>query len=892
MAAYASLVSLLNIMDQIQNHPRLSICLHQEQAQSLCEKIDFLLHFIQSTHSHGGSKEVEVLESQIARAAYAAEDIIESHIVDQLAAGSTSFLDLQKIIADMDSVNVNKEEIKDLKPTSYPTTSSQQPLTSNTEKCTMVGFDEESFQLKDALTGQQSGLQIIPIVGMGGSGKTTLVKNVYDSSLIFHHFDIIAWATISQNYTVREIFSQLFSCQSKSTGDHLNIPEADEHQLTHKFYQNLIGRRYLIVLDDMWSTDAWDRINFFFPDNTNKSRIVVTTRLSSVATYFGSSSYLSMKFLNEDISWNLFCKKTFAQLEGCPPELEEIAKKIVRKCRGLPLSIVVIGGLLRKSYKTKEYWEDVAREKNSIINLGDDQQSFDILSLSYSHLPAHLKPCFLYTGVFPEDHRIHVTQLIKLWVAEGFIRPNNSQSLEEIAEDYLKDLTDRNLILVHRYRSTGKIKICLVHDLLRDLCLKKAQEEKFLRVMGVSDIPQGIDEERRVVFHEKIPEDKYDDPRVFSHGLESASLARSLVSNGGRMSFKFRLLRVLLNVVDSKSRDDIFKLFNLRYACKSYSSESRTTSVGLPSSISLLWNVQTLIIRGNVRFVAPSEIWSMQQLRHLDFAKISFRDPPLSDQQDNHHDSVLRNLQTLKGAVNLRLSEEVCERIPNVKKLKIMYFGISRSSRDYCLYNIGRLQKLESLNCCVYESQKSSDEQTSLLRRDLVRNTIVFPRSLVKLTLEGCFLHWEDLTRIGSLPHLQVLKLINDSVVGSEWNPVEGEFLKLKFLKIVNCNDLVHWNADSSHFPVLENLFVIGLKKLDEIPLAIGDIPTLRNILLNGCSESAVISVLNIGEDQQSLGNEILTIRILNKKKELTSEELKEKFQVFTDEVRERHFPL
>ncbi|KAL7114780.1 hypothetical protein ACP275_04G142900 [Erythranthe tilingii] len=826
MAGYASLVSVLNIMDQIQNHPRLSICLHQKQAQSLCEKIDFLLDFIKSSHSHGGSKEVEVLESQIARASYAAEDIIESHIVDQLAAGSTSFLDLQAIIADMDSVKENvvnvKEQMgfKDLKPTSYPTTSSQQPLTSNTEKCTMVGFDEESIQLKDALTGQQSGLQIIPIVGMGGS-----------------------------------------------------------------------GRRYLIVLDDMWSTDAWDRINFFFPDNTNKSRIVVTTRLSSVATYFGSSSYLSMKFLNEDISWNLFCKKTFAQLEGCPPELEEIAKKIVRKCRGLPLSIVVIGGLLRKSYKTKEYWEDVAREKNSIINLGDDQQSFDMLSLSYSHLPAHLKPCFLYTGFFPEDHRIHVTQLIKLWVAEGFIRPNKTQSLEEIAEDYLKDLIDRNLILVHRFRSTGKIKICLVHDLLRDLCLKKAQEEKFLRVMGVSDIPQGIDEERRIVFHEKISKDKYDDPRVFSHGLESASLARTLVSNGGWMSFKFRLLRVLLNVVDSKSKDDIFKLFNLRYTCKSYSSESHTTCVGLPSSMSLLWNVQTLIIRGNVRFVAPSEIWFMQQLRHLDFAKISFLDPPLSGEQDNHHETVLRNLQTLKGAMNLRLSEEVCKRIPNVKKLKIMYFGIARSSRDYCLYNIGRLQKLESLNCCVYESQKSSDEQTSPLRRDLVRNTIAFPRSLVKLTLEGCFLNWEDLTRIGLLPRLQVLKLKNDSVVGSEWNPVKGEFLKLKFLKIVNCNDLVHWNADSSHFPVLENLSVVGLKKLDEIPLAIGDIPTLRNIFLNGCSESAVISVINIGEDQQSLGNEILAIRIFNKEKELRSEELKEKFQVFTDAARERHFP-
>ncbi|KAL8057081.1 hypothetical protein ABFX02_04G161100 [Erythranthe guttata] len=186
----------------------------------------------------------------------------------------------------------------------------------------MVGFDEELFQLLDALTGRQSSLQIIPIVGMGGIGKTTLARNAYEHRLISNHFDVCAWVTISQEYSVKEIFSKLLSRQSSQS--------ADEQQLAQELYQSLIGRRYLIILDDIWSIDAWEKMMFFFPDNNNGSRIILTTRLSNVAVYFGSS-YFSMKFLDEDKSWKLFCENAFPQEGCCPLELEEIGEKIVKK---------------------------------------------------------------------------------------------------------------------------------------------------------------------------------------------------------------------------------------------------------------------------------------------------------------------------------------------------------------------------------------------------------------------------------------------------------------------------------------------------------------------------------------------------------------------------------
>ncbi|KAI3463881.1 hypothetical protein Pfo_020544 [Paulownia fortunei] len=822
MAAYAAVVSLTNIMEQIQNHTRNSFFFDKKQIESLREKVGFLQEFIEG-YSHGGSKEAEVLESQIACAAHAAEDVIETHVVNQILAGSTGhgktgsifLLDLHKVIEDMDSIKVKvmkvKEEsgIKDLQPTySMPATSSR-PLT--TGKNTMVGFDDELIQLMDVLTRQQSNYTS---------------KNVYENLTIMQHFDIRACVTISQQYSMREILLVLLSCLGKQESSENLVASASETeiQLGEQLHKRLSGRRYLIILDDMWNIEVWNKIKFFFPDNDNRSRIVVTTRQSKVAVQFGSW-FLEMNFLDEDKSWKLLCEKAFPQ-EGCPPELEEIGKKIAKKCKGLPLSIVVIGGLLGKSSKTQEYWENVEKSINSILNSGDDKQCSNILSLSFNYLPVHLKPCFLYMGIFPEDHEIRVSRLIKLWVAEGFLKPNKAQSLEEIAECYLKDLVDMNLILVCRWGSNGKIKTCNIHDLLRELCLRVAKKEKFLCV--VHGIPSCIDRERRIVFRESISKMKYQ--RRFFHALRSASLARSLICEGGRLSFKFRLLRVL-NVVDSDPLEGIFKQVNLRYLAY-----EPLWIEELPSSLSLLWNVQTLIIKGHYwRISAPSEIWEMPQLRHLEFDTLRLPDPP-SNRVAQQDDFVLRNLQTLLEIMNFKLSEEVCKRIPNIKKLHINYEDFSG----------------KSLKCLFRKPPNRSD----LLQK------LTFPSSLLKLSLHSCEFHWEDLTMIGLLPHLEVLKLEWNSVIGPKWDPVEGEFLRLKFLKISGCRDLIYWTADSSHFPVLENLVLYGLSKLDEIPSGIGEIPTLRVIRLDYCSVSAAISAVKILEEQESLENEGLQVRV------------------------------
>ncbi|XP_022865219.1 putative late blight resistance protein homolog R1A-10 [Olea europaea var. sylvestris] len=296
----------------------------------------------------------------------------------------------------------DQNDVQDLKPrNSLRATSSK---STSTKKITMVGFEDELLQIKEELVGQSSRLKIISIVGMGGIGKTTLASDIYDDSFIKEHFHIRAWTTLSQ---VRELLVDLL----KSMGDFIDemIPyETDEFKT--RVYQRLRGYRYLIVMDDVWDIKALDELRSIFPDVNNGSRIILTTRLSDVAVYAGSSSPTHhLSFLCPEKSWTLLCQKALGN-ECCPPELEEIGKRIAEKCGGLPLALVVIGGVLYKAEKTQAHWEFVAENGKSTLT-GNNDDLMEILSWSYNHLPYHLRACFLYMGVFPEDYVIHVTHL-------------------------------------------------------------------------------------------------------------------------------------------------------------------------------------------------------------------------------------------------------------------------------------------------------------------------------------------------------------------------------------------------------------------------------------------------------------------------------------------------
>ncbi|XP_057775491.1 late blight resistance protein R1-A-like [Salvia miltiorrhiza] len=867
MAAYGALVSLMHIIDRLEKHPSPPISIHKQQLESLTQNVTFLQKFLDAYISPVvDDHEVDPLERRIADAVYAAEDVIESQIVLQIENQSTirgkmsSFIklfgawckcatidvnaaedfyhDLQQVIEEMNSISTAADQLQRKVSSTHAASSStvikkdvleivaaaQLPRkvssthaasSSSVKESMMVGFKEVLLEVLDKLTGGQRSRQIIPIMGMGGIGKTTLARHLFEHALVKEHFDICAWTTISQTYNVGETLREVLFQASRDSGSDLN-----EVELGEKLYKYLYDRRYLIIMDDMWSIEVWDKIRSSFPDCNDGSRIIVTTRLSNLTSQLRESYGVGMKFLDEASSWDLFTNIVFGG-ESFPHELENIGKNIVANCKGLPLSIATIGGLLAKSERAREYWVRIEQNLNSIVITNNDEFCLKILRLSYTYLPNYLKPCFLYMGVFEEDRSIRASMLKKLWVSEGFLKPVSGKCLETIADEYLKELVDRNLILVDKLGEfSGNIKFCKIHDLLRDLCLKEVEKERFYDIIEKS--PSVIDNERRRVVFQNVGRG------VISEVSRSLSHVRSIICDGNSFvrPHNFRLLRTF-KAYDTDIHQygddgdhflgDVFQLVNSRHLAVRLHRKSK-----FPSSINLLWNLSTLIVKqctfheswDMIRcsivlrwpdVIAPIEIWKLHQLRHLEFVEdaLILPDPPSEM-------VIMENLQTLRRANNLYLNEDVVKRIPNVKKLHLLY-------RSEEMESLSELKEMERANCLTYLECLSK--------------------------LENFYCD------------------ISDRI--SKWDTIEGQFRSLKLLELDRCSGLQNWTmVESSHFPLLQELRLRYLDELEEIPSEVGEIPTLKSITLEYCSESAVESAAKIVEEQQDLYGDQLDLHV------------------------------
>ncbi|XP_031100823.1 disease resistance protein RPP13-like [Ipomoea triloba] len=343
----------------------------------------------------------------------------------------------------------------------------------------MVGKKDEFEIIKKLLTELGSKeKKVVSIIGMGGIGKTTLAKQIYEDPSIFLHFDVRAWVVVSQLHNKRQMLVSLLNSISKQD----NIENSTNDDLALKLYQSLRHQRYMIVVDDVWSGDAWDDVSNCFPDDGNGSRVLLTTRLAEVANYTSSDNDFShhMQLLDQTDSWNLFCENASKSRDA---KFEIIGRPIVEKCKGLPLAIFVVAGLFSK-LNTLNEWENIAKALESSTTTTIAATCSKVLSLSYNHLPHHLKACFLYLGIFPEDYEINANELSRLWSAEGLAKASENENFDVVAERYIQELMDRNLILVSKWSCCGrKIKVFGVHDLLHAFCVKEAEKENLLHVV-------------------------------------------------------------------------------------------------------------------------------------------------------------------------------------------------------------------------------------------------------------------------------------------------------------------------------------------------------------------------------------------------------------------------
>ncbi|KAL5549267.1 hypothetical protein UlMin_004498 [Ulmus minor] len=535
------------------------------------------------------------------------------------------------------------------------------------EKDELVGIEKESEEIIRKLVEGSPTRSVISFVGEGGIGKTTLAKKLYDDEVVKGHFDSHAWITVSWSYNLKELLMNMKKqiCKSEHGVEEMDN-EAEQIQDMRGILEE---KRYMVVFDDVWQQDFWGAIQFALPNNNKGSRIVITTRNAEVANYCKETPcdiFYKLKPWSPTSAWELFCKKAFQyDFQGqCPDNLKHLSFEIVSKCQGLPLIIATIASLLSKKEKVEWEWKKVLNDLNSHI-----KNISKILALSYYDLPPPLKSCFLYFGIFPEDYSISDERLYRLWIAEGFVKARGDMTLEEVAEEYLNELIQRNLVTFELVIGEGKS--CGVHDLMRDVILSRADEVFFCQTWdGNKSSFSG--EGRRLII--------------------SGSIGNVLKNvDDSTIRVVVDLERVPLNFLPK----EIGNLFQLKYL------SLRNSNVKiLPKSIRNLHKLQSLDIRGTSIQELPVEINELRNLRHLLAYTYCYRTPFDYIDGVRMHQGFgnLEDLQTLTlfeanpGGVGL---------VKELDKLrKLRWFGIYKvtgeSWRGLCtsIRNMDQLQRL------------------------------------------------------------------------------------------------------------------------------------------------------------------------------------------------------
>ena len=457
-------------------------------------------------------------------------------------------------------------------------------------------------------------------------------------------------------------------------------------------------------MDDVWDEKAWEIFEKHLPDEDRESRVLITSRFQKVAAAAKPSAPpLNLRVLNDEEGWEFFLSKAFPNEDGrkaCQREFEKVGKEIVKKCGGLPLALVVVGGLLSQKESLRE-WDKIAK---TMVWQHEEKgkECIKILALSYADLPQHLKWCFLYLGAFPEYFDIEVDKLIRLWIAEGFIQGRQGMTLEDLAEQYLEELVLRCLVhvgeglsydndhenTIFQNASWKRDKICRIHDLLRELAIEESKDLDFFHCQQKEfpDHPTSLDYSslRRFsinAYSEEFSSFCYFIPRVRT--LLGFKLNMVVVHIGFPANV-MQLIRVidLEGAIVTELPKQVGELANLRYL-----GLRRTWIKSLPTSIQNLSRLQSLDVRDTKMEKMNSVVWKIKTLRQV-----------LVDQNvdlNGIQQGILRNLRVLEDARAGDWMNGCLSRLTNLQKLLLL--GIHEVHHHELSIAIPRFSSLTTL---------------------------------------------------------------------------------------------------------------------------------------------------------------------------------------------------
>uniref|UniRef100_A0A0A9DTK9 Disease resistance protein RPM1 n=1 Tax=Arundo donax TaxID=35708 RepID=A0A0A9DTK9_ARUDO len=696
-------------------------------------------------------------------------------------------------------------------------------MASALEESQLIGREKEKSDVVQLVSNQpHQEPPVISVWGMGGLGKTTLVKDVYQTQKLIGMFEKRAFVTVLRPFNLKELLKSLImqlnaeSFEKKGAidsghGTKNTIATMGFEALIKELARLLEGKKFFIVLDDLSSTTEWDHIIRSFPKFDNACRIVVTTREESIAKHCSEKqeNIYKLKVLEYKDALDLFIKKVFKEATELDrhPELIEEAKLILKKCSGLPLAIVTIGGFLANLPKKAMEWRKLNDHISAELEMNPELGAIrTILGKSYDGLPYHLKSCFLYMSIFPEGHKISRGRLMRRWTAEGYSREFRDKSAEEIADMYFMDLIGRSIILPSQQsiHSRKGIDSCQVHDLMREISISKSTEENlvFRLENGCSLNTQGA------VRHLTISSNWEGDQSEFE-SIVDFSRIRSLTVFGKWRSFfisdKMRLLRVLdlegTSCLVDHHLQHIGKLLHLKYLSLRHCDDIYQ----LPDSLGNLKQLQTLDIKGSGIIMLPKTIIKLRKLQYLRGGILDYfsgadphevavqllpklcmaccaprqhiREALYSDGDANRRDLCYFCCFSLLPML-ARQGDPCSIVVPKgIRKLKALHtlgsVNIAGGSGKAILQDIKRLTRLRKLEVCGV-NKKNCEEFWSTLA-DLSSLESLTVKSVGSAALHGC------LDGVSSPPkNLQSLKLFGNLFKLPEWIKELQNLVKLK----------------------------------------------------------------------------------------------------------------
>ncbi|XP_057749241.1 putative disease resistance protein At3g14460 isoform X2 [Arachis stenosperma] len=738
------------------------------------------------------------------------------------------------------------------------------PTNSAVDDSAICGRDDERKNLReyllseDVVTDGGSKIGVLAIVGMGGLGKTTLAKLLYNDAQVKEKFDVKAWASVSKDFDVVKLAKSLLESvtSAATTLDNFDTLRAE-------LQKKLSDKRFLLVLDDIWNARYVDWTNLMHIFNVGQmgSKIIVTTRHQNVVDIVKAMWTCHLEPLANEDCWTLLSKHAFRapKCTELSSNLEEIGRKIAQKCGGLPLAAVAVGSLLSTKLST-EQWSKVLNS-NLWHLTGEEVQP--ALLLSYHFLPASLKQCFAYCAIFPKNSELHKEKLVQLWMAQGFVYVSqNEKSIEEVGGEYFDELVARSLI-----RRSADGEHFEMHDLINDLA-----------TMVSSPYCKRHDNEMQLGNLNKIRYLSYD-KNMFNHFGELDSFhglkglrtllalpfddpyRRHYLANGvlHELLLALKQLRVL-SLSDYRNitvlPNSIGDLKHLRYLDLSCTPIER-----LPPAICKLYNLQTLLLSHCIHLTElPEEVGKLVNLRHLaiDYCRVLTKLPEEMgklvnlrrldiDGTDLQEIPVeiarLENLQSLSGFIvskqqhGVKLAE--MRKFPNLQgKLCISKLENVIDPSDACQAKLKEKKQIEELS--LEWSHSILEDSHQVVLEHLQPST-----NLKKLTVKcyggTCFPNW-----LGDSSFGNIVRLIIEACHHCSSLPPLGRLHSLKELFIWDMrsvksigSEFYGGNSPSFQpFPSLETLTFDLMAEWEEWKMIDGittEFPRLSHLSLRSC---------------------------------------------------------